>query len=135
MTDQDSTQQHHPQPGGDKVGGDKVLGDKVAGDKFGGDKVDHSVSSSQTTTGDHNIQAIHSTINVQQVAPPTPEERAAARLRDALHRLAALPLDTIPDPAPLPAGSRMPLRRNPLFVGRAADLQHLAATVKGGGTA
>jgi hypothetical protein len=49
--------------------------------------------------------------------------------------LAALPLDTIPDPAPLPPGSRIPLRRNPLFVGRAADLHALAAALKGGETA
>jgi len=38
-----------------------------------------------------------------------PEESAA--------RLAALPLDEIPEPGALPPGSRMPLSRNPLFAG------------------
>jgi tetratricopeptide (TPR) repeat protein len=49
---------------------------------------------------------------------------------------ASLPLDTIPEPAlQLPPGSRMPFRRNPLFVGREADLRHLATLLKGSGTA
>lgn len=38
-------------------------------------------------------------------------------------------LDTIPEPAPLPIGSRMPLGRNPLFVGRVEDLKALARTL------
>ena len=58
-----------------------------------------------------------------------PEVLAAAEAR-----LAALPLDTVPDPAPLPPGSRMPLRPNPLFVGREADLRALAGALKGGET-
>jgi len=45
--------------------------------------------------------------------------------------VSALPLDRIPDVAPLPRGSRMPLRANPLFVGRADDLMALAAALKG----
>ena len=59
-----------------------------------------------------------------------PETLAAAE-----RQLAALPLETIPDPAPLPPGSRMPLRHNPLFVGREADLRTLATALKGGETA
>ncbi len=58
-----------------------------------------------------------------------------ATLADARHRLAALPLDTLPDPAPLPPGSHMPLRRNPFFVGREADLRALARLLVGGATA
>src|SRR5215218_5919116 len=46
--------------------------------------------------------------------------------------LAALPEDEIPDPGPLPAGSRMPLSRNPLFVGRQEDLRALARQLKAG---
>jgi tetratricopeptide (TPR) repeat protein len=46
-----------------------------------------------------------------------------------------LPLDRLPVVAPLPNGSRMPLSRNPLFVGREADLKQLAAMLKSGGTA
>jgi len=49
----------------------------------------------------------------------------------AAERLAPLPLDRVPDVAPLPRGSRMPLRANPLFVGRADDLMALAAALKG----
>lgn len=38
----------------------------------------------------------------------------------------ALPADELPPPAPLPLGSKMPLARNPLFVGREQDLLQLA---------
>jgi tetratricopeptide (TPR) repeat protein len=53
---------------------------------------------------------------------------------EAEQKLATLPLDFIPALRPLPARSRMPLGHNPLFVGRRADLQHLARAVKGGET-
>lgn len=43
-----------------------------------------------------------------------------------------LPLEQIPEPSPLPVGSVMPLRRNPLFVGREADLQALASALSTG---
>ncbi|MBV9790149.1 MAG: helix-turn-helix transcriptional regulator, partial [Chloroflexi bacterium] len=46
-----------------------------------------------------------------------------------------LPVDTLPDLAPLPPGSYMPLRRNPLFIGREHDLRQLAAMLNGSGTA
>jgi tetratricopeptide (TPR) repeat protein len=45
------------------------------------------------------------------------------------------PLDALPTPAPLPPGSRMPLARNPLFVGREVDLLRLARALRSGGTA
>ncbi len=57
-----------------------------------------------------------------------------AALQLAEERLSQLPLDRLPAPAPLPLGSRMPLRRNPLFVGREAELLALARILKGGGT-
>jgi hypothetical protein len=53
---------------------------------------------------------------------------------EAERRLAALPLDVIPTLAPLPPQSRMPLGRNPLFVGRQRDLRAIARTLKGGET-
>jgi tetratricopeptide (TPR) repeat protein len=53
----------------------------------------------------------------------------------AARRHTALPLNTIPNLAPLPPGSRMPLARNPLFVGRDDDLKAIAAALHGGGTA
>lgn len=52
---------------------------------------------------------------------------------EAEQMLAILPLDFIPTLRPLPPHSRMPLGRNPLFVGRRADLQGLARAIKGGG--
>ncbi len=55
-------------------------------------------------------------------ANPTTLAAAEAVLR-------SLPADTIPDPASLPAGSRMPFSRNPLFVGREVDLRVLAASL------
>ena len=54
---------------------------------------------------------------------------------DPLVLLAAMPLDSLPEPAPLPLGSRMPFARNPIFVGRKADLHALARTVRGEGSA
>jgi hypothetical protein len=45
-----------------------------------------------------------------------------------------LPVDIIPPLAALPPQSRMPLSRNPLFVGRRQDLRWLAQALKGGHT-
>ena len=44
------------------------------------------------------------------------------------------PVDALPSYAPLPPGSLMPLHRNPLFVGRAAELPALAAALASGDT-
>ncbi|MEI8166456.1 MAG: tetratricopeptide repeat protein, partial [Chloroflexales bacterium] len=66
------------------------------------------------------------------VLPPRGGE--PVRLADALARLQALPRTDIPALAPLPPGSRMPLRRNPLFVGREADLHALACAMANGAT-
>lgn len=59
-------------------------------------------------------------------APPDPKE--------ARNALAALPLEEVPKPGPLPVGSRMPLAPNPLFVGREEDLKALALQLKAGET-
>ncbi|HEY0734323.1 MAG TPA: helix-turn-helix transcriptional regulator, partial [Herpetosiphonaceae bacterium] len=64
------------------------------------------------------------------LAPSEPDPQARTQLP-----IVPLPLDTVPPPAPLPPGSRMPLRRNPLFVGRDADLRQLARALTAGGTA
>ncbi|HKV07685.1 MAG TPA: tetratricopeptide repeat protein [Thermoanaerobaculia bacterium] len=53
---------------------------------------------------------------------------------DAEAALDALPVDEVPLPGPLPAGSRMPFSHNPLFVGREEDLKELARQLKAGGT-
>ncbi|MCO5193625.1 MAG: tetratricopeptide repeat protein [Anaerolineae bacterium] len=44
----------------------------------------------------------------------------------------AMPLDDIPQVAPLPRGSRMPLPHNPQFVGREAELRRLARALQVG---
>jgi hypothetical protein len=62
-------------------------------------------------------------------------EEDARPLSKEMQLLAALPLETIPEVAPLPRRSRMPLSPNPLFVGREDDLMALAKTLKVGGTA
>lgn len=49
--------------------------------------------------------------------------------------LPEMPLDRVPEPAPLPPGSRMPLSMNPLFTGREKDLLELARLLLGDGTA
>ena len=46
----------------------------------------------------------------------------------------ALPIDVLPAPGPLPAGSRMPFAPNPLFVGRQEDLRTLARQLQAGVT-
>lgn len=46
-----------------------------------------------------------------------------------------MPLEEIPASGHLPAGSRMPLKRNLLFTGREADLMALVRSVKAGETA
>ncbi len=63
------------------------------------------------------------------LAPWDTEERQRQR---ALRQFAALPLHILPDLAPLPPGSRMPLSHNPLFVGRLNDLLAVARAIKGG---
>jgi tetratricopeptide (TPR) repeat protein len=56
-------------------------------------------------------------------------------LTAALALLDSIPLEEIPEPTPLPSRSRMPLRHNPLFVGREDDLRFLARTLRGERTA
>ncbi len=53
-------------------------------------------------------------------------------LVEAERRLEEIPLEYVPDPAPLPQGSVMPLSLNPLFVGREGKLKTLAASFKAG---
>src|SRR2546430_11423204 len=48
--------------------------------------------------------------------------------------LASIPTDVLPERAPLPPGSRMPLAPNPLFVGRGDELVQVAAALRDGGT-
>ena len=83
--------------------------------------------------GDFRGATVYQKSTIYQYAEPAPVD--ADTLATANDRLAELPLATIPAPAPLPPGSRMPIGHNPLFVGREADLKALAATLKKGDTA
>jgi hypothetical protein len=65
----------------------------------------------------------------QQVQPPPLDP---ARVAEAERLLARIPLDRVPARAPVPAGSRIQIRPNPLFVGREDDLKDLARAVAGG---
>lgn len=63
--------------------------------------------------------------------PPPIQEATVPALVEAERRLNALPLTALATLGPLPAPARMPLRRNPLFVGRGAALQQLAHALRG----
>ena len=65
----------------------------------------------------------------QDVVPAAVGDEKLARAEASL---ATMPLDVVPAPAALPAGSRMPLARNALFVGREEDLKALAGALKAG---
>ncbi|KPV46853.1 hypothetical protein SE17_42960, partial [Kouleothrix aurantiaca] len=104
--------------------------------------------------GDHNVQAINSTVSVTNYAgdsvagdqvlgdkvlgnkivqypdlPPLPPVDQA----DAEAAFAQLPLDAVPDVArTLPAGSRMPYEPNALFQGRDDELRAVAAALAAG---
>lgn len=70
------------------------------------------------------------TVNYYELAQPEPLDDS--KLAAALAKLDTMPLDRLPEPAPLPRSSRMLLAHNPLFVGRQDDLLRLARTLKGG---
>ncbi len=59
---------------------------------------------------------------------------AVVGLAGANALLAALPAAAVPPREPLPAGSRMPLAPNPLFVGRGNELLQIAAALKDSNT-
>ncbi|MCU0839452.1 MAG: hypothetical protein MUE49_12140, partial [Rhodospirillales bacterium] len=61
-----------------------------------------------------------------------PAAVAAEELAAARAWFEAMPLDDVPEPTGLPAGSHMPLISNPLFVGRGEELMALAAALKTG---
>ena len=90
----------------------------------------------QTAQGSFIAQATGgatATVNVYQHVAAQPVDKM--RLTAAEELLASLPLNSVPAPAPLPFGSRMPHAHNPLFVGREHPLRSLAALLKGDGAA
>ncbi|HEY0733475.1 MAG TPA: tetratricopeptide repeat protein [Herpetosiphonaceae bacterium] len=79
------------------------------------------------------FQVVSGERHVTRLAPPiTGVDRPAPPGAVDEPPVACLPIDVIPDPGPLPPGSYMPLRRNPLFVGREHDLRQLARVLNSG---
>jgi len=97
--------------------------------------VSEEPSAKQVAQGSYIAQADRggtAIVNVYESVTPRPVDPEA--LTEATQRLGTLPLDTTPDPGPLPPGSRMRLSPNPLFVGRDDDLRALAGALKAGDT-
>lgn len=69
------------------------------------------------------------TIDFHQTIPTGQEN--AFDVEVVQQNLLKLPLDSIPEVASLPPGSRMPYRYNPHFVGRKTEMQTLAKFLKG----
>jgi tetratricopeptide (TPR) repeat protein len=80
------------------------------------------------TSADSDRESVH-----QPVSSNSTEE-AVDTITKSKRQLAELPLDVLPDPAPLPQGSVMSLSRNILFVGRENELKALARNLKAGDT-
>ena len=92
--------------------------------------------SKQHIDGDYNVQASDGSAAILQVfhGAPSPAELAQTEREQARTWLERLPLDAIPAPAPLPAGSttqRLP-PVNHTFVGREDELRELARSLKSG---
>ena len=62
--------------------------------------------------------------------PDSPETQLLLPDSEPTYKFATLPINYIPNPAPLPKGSLMPWSKNPHFVGRESDLLALAAAFK-----
>jgi hypothetical protein len=105
--------------------GDVTMVDETTG------PVGAPVIASAHAARDVNIATNQTILNVSYLPQPHPTIDPA----QAQQRLDRLPLDVIPDLASLPSGSRMQLLRNPLFVGREADLKAIAKNLKDGGAA
>jgi tetratricopeptide (TPR) repeat protein len=76
------------------------------------------------------IQAVAAGWLEERRTPPSNVPRSADEHRP---RQPLLPRDDVPEPAPLPRGSRMHIRRNPQFVGRTDELRALAGALQAQG--
>lgn len=128
-----------PTLAGDELAGDKVGEDKVAGDKAGQNVIKHvGIANLQgsplSLTGDATTGPLIKAADdiIIQTGPTTTPQLDP--LPEARKLLDSMPIDRPVEAGDLPAHSRMPLSRNPLFIGREKELQRLAATVKVGGT-
>lgn len=72
-------------------------------------------------------------IRDQLFPPAMPTQTSRSNFDRQSPTLTTLPLQNIPNPAPLPPGSLMPLSKNPLFVGREHNLRDLAAALNSTG--
>ena len=64
-----------------------------------------------------------------------PTSRSSVSATDATSLFTSIPTDAVPLHGALPAGSRMPLAANPLFVGRGDELLQVAKALRGRDTA
>lgn len=81
--------------------------------------------------GDYEI-ALHCWEASGRNRAPFPEPPELRRLFERCEPRARLPHDRLPPYMPLPSMSLMPLRYNPLFIGRAVELRALAAALASG---
>src|SRR5262249_9423878 len=84
-----------------------------------------------TTWSDQDTAFVDVVQGIRAVA----QELTGRRVDSSAASEPAFSLNSLPTPAPLPLGSRMPLARNRLFVGREVGLLHLAKALCGGGPA
>jgi tetratricopeptide (TPR) repeat protein len=92
--------------------------------------------SGQSITGSYNAQADRGgTANVIVYDFHHSPRPSAKVIATAERHIAKIPSDAIPALQALPEGSRMPLRTNPLYVGRDTDMLGLAAAIKNYGRA
>jgi serine/threonine protein phosphatase PrpC/tetratricopeptide (TPR) repeat protein len=96
------------------------------GDNISGDIQEGNVHSTGIAIGSGAVAQVTTIYEWSRRQPTDPQTVEAAR---AL--LATLPINTFPNRAPLPPGSRMPFSATPSFVGRVPDLLSIAAALKG----
>ena len=82
-----------------------------------------------TQQRDALVAAVHQRRDLR--SPPSANAHSALPDRaDSEALLESMPTDVAPPHSPLPAGSRMPLAPNPLFVGRSEELLQVARALK-----
>jgi tetratricopeptide (TPR) repeat protein len=122
--------------------GDDVQADQRVVNTQGGDYAEGDIDKRQWTfvagdqfdmSGDFRGATVYAKSTIYPWEPPQPADPQTIAAAQGL--LAQLPTDALPPHATLPPGSKMPLERNPLFVGREPDLLALARALKTGGAA
>ncbi len=82
--------------------------------------------------GEHQIYIERALVDAGLTDLLLREQIETQRLSSARQLFARLPCEQVPNPAPLPAGSRMSHKPNPLFVGRRDELRAVAQQIAAG---